>query len=490
MKPHRHNWSRILFQGLLFLFVQGCATRSFDESAPSPNPVNKDQDFIPLNVTPVWPYDTQPVSPVVVAEFQQKVQHIIVYFEGDWSFDSLFGSFPGAEGVRYAPLESLLQRDKRGTLITQVSPPLFDGRPDPAFAQANLARLVKPYDLAQFPLAQARIGPQVQGFYAQQLAIDGGKNDRFIAWSDNGGLTMGAYDARDFPVGRLASEFVLFDHFFSATFGGGFLNRQFLIAEQVPSFPQAPVRLISTPPDNQGLTVSDRPLTPDGYVVGLAYSVNHPIPTWVPNTLNLVPDQTYPTIGDLLSAQGVTWAWYTGGWNDALLGKPSERYTWGRSPFQYFQAYADNTEGKKNHLRDEADFFEALKKSTLPSVSFVDPLPSGGSDLVAFTESQKKLQDFVSALEKSSVWSSCVLIVTSADNGGHWDHVSPPVVDRWGPGPRVPTLLISPFAKRGWVEHRPYDATAILKLIETRWDLPSLGPRDASENDLLYAFEF
>ena len=82
-----------------------------------------------------------------------------------------------------------------------------------------------------------------------------------------------------------------------------------------------------------------------------------------------------------------------------------------------------------------------------------------------------------------------MIIVTYGNNGGMWDHVAPPVIDRWGPGIRVPTIIISPFAKRHFIDHTTYDTTSILKLIETRWQLLPLGPRDAQAADLTNALD-
>jgi acid phosphatase len=75
------------------------------------------------------------------------------------------------------------------------------------------------------------------------------------------------------------------------------------------------------------------------------------------------------------------------------------------------------------------------------------------------------------------------VIVTYDENGGFWDHVAPPKADRWGPGVRVPALIVSPFAKRGFVDHTPYDTTSIMRFIAKRFDLPALpgiAARDAA----------
>ena len=92
------------------------------------------------------------------------------------------------------------------------------------------------------------------------------------------------------------------------------------------------------------------------------------------------------------------------------------------------------------------------------------------------------------AVRRSPDWRDTAVIVTYDENGGFWDHVSPPVVDRWGPGTRVPTLVISPLARRHHVDHNRYDTTSILATIEHRWGLPPLTVRDATATDLRRAF--
>ena len=94
------------------------------------------------------------------------------------------------------------------------------------------------------------------------------------------------------------------------------------------------------------------------------------------------------------------------------------------------------------------------------------------------------LAAILKAIQQSPVWKSSVVIVTFDENGGFWDHVPPPVVDRWGPGIRVPTLIISPFARKGYIDHTSYDTTSILRLIEMRFGLKPLGTRDEQAHDL------
>ena len=95
----------------------------------------------------------------------------------------------------------------------------------------------------------------------------------------------------------------------------------------------------------------------------------------------------------------------------------------------------------------------------------------------------------IGRIQASPLWKNSVIIVTYDENGGTWDHVAPPKVDKWGPGTRIPTIVVSPFAKRGFVDHTEYDTTSILKLIETRFQLVPLTSRDAAARDMTNALE-
>ncbi len=134
----------------------------------------------------------------------------------------------------------------------------------------------------------------------------------------------------------------------------------------------------------------------------------------------------------------------------------------------------------------------ALGNDSLPAVSFVKPLGAnnehpGYADLV---QGQEYVKHLVEAVQGSKYWQDTAIIITYDENGGRWDHVAPPVIDRWGPGTRVPTIIISPYAKKGFIDHTLYDTTSILKFIESRWGLKPLGTRDANANNLTNAFDF
>src|SRR5213075_2531306 len=125
-------------------------------------------------------------------------------------------------------------------------------------------------------------------------------------------------------------------------------------AARTPVFPGAPATLVAHL-GADGSLITDGAVTPDGYAVNTLFTVNQPHPATVP-TANLVPNQTFSTIGDRLTDKHVSWAWYSGGWNDALAGHPDPLFQFHHHPFAYFANFADGTAGKAEHLKDEANF--------------------------------------------------------------------------------------------------------------------------------------
>ncbi len=421
----------------------------------------------------------------------EKIGHVIVIYQENWSFDSLYGKFPGANGLDQAQ-EALPQVDKAGKPYPTLPPPL-DTTKKPVAADPRFSATLPngPFDASLYIPADLKSGDLVHRFYQEKLQIDNGKMDQFVAWSDAAGLVMSYYDATNLPEGKLAQQYTLADNFFHGAFGGSFLNHFFLVCACAPVWFDAPADMVAQLDDN-GKLVKDGVVTPDGFAVNTAYTINQPHPASVTDPAKLVPLQTMPTIGDRLSEKGVAWAWYSGGWNDALAGKPDPLFQFHHQPFAYFANYADGKPAKSEHLKDITDFQTALKNNSLPAVSFVKPLGEenehpGYADLL---RGQQYVADLVAQVQASPYWKDAAIIITYDENGGRWDHVAPPKIDIWGPGTRVPTIIISPFAKKGYVDHTQYDTTSILKFIETRWNLAPLGTRDEKANNLLNAFDF
>lgn len=438
-----------------------------------------------------------------------RIGHIVVIFTENRSFDNVFGLFPGAEGLA-SPGAAVVQTDHDGEPLPSLPPVLLkkalDRRFPPSLPNA-------PFAIERYVPINERTGDLVHDFFQQQEQINGGKMDRFAAVSDAGGLAMGYYDGRKLKQWALAQEFTLADHFFHAAFGGSFLNHFFLICACVPVFPDAPPEIVAQLDAKTGLLAKapDSPrsallgppkwakygrVTPDGYAVSALQPANM-IAARDPGTPEQrLPPQAAPTIGDRLSEKGVSWAWYAAGWRKVVERRapPSaapDYFQVHHQPFVYFDAYAPGRAAREEHLKDAEDFFRAAERGALPAVSFYKPIGRdnqhpGYADLLT---GDAHLAEVVAKLRASPNWRDMLVIVAADENGGFFDHVPPPKGDRFGPGARVPALVISPFARRGYVDRTVYDTTSILRTIETRFGLAPLSVRDAAAADLRNALE-
>jgi len=451
------------------------------------------------------------------------IENIVVIYAENRSFDALYGSFPGANGLKDAPLASTIQVDRDGAPLKEL-PPIWRGLTaagvTPPVTEAQTAHLPnQPFaiddpDGFHQPLS-VTTRDLWHRFYQNQMQIDGGKNDRFAAWSDSGSLTMGHYDGSKLPMWSIAKQYVLADNFFMGTFGGSFLNHIWLICACVTKYPhadQSPARgqIMTVADDGVSLKIADNNpksaldgppkflkdgnLTPDFYAVNTMQppyqpSENKPAEGGDqaladPERPTTLPPQTEPTIGDLLTAKGVSWAWYGGAWQAALAGKngkPTPNFHYHHQPFNYFASMAPGTAERAKHLKDGglagAGFLAAIDAGALEQVVFYKPQGSldehaGDTDVLS---GDQHIADLIAHLQKGPQWSHMVVIVTYDENGGFWDHVAPPKGDRWGPGTRIPAIVVSPFAKKGFVDHTPYDTTSILRLITRRFGLPVLA---------------
>ncbi|MFL5343741.1 MAG: alkaline phosphatase family protein [Hyalangium sp.] len=421
---------------------------------------------------------------------KKKINHVVVIFEENRSFDNMYGEFPGANGQSNA-VNAPKQIDASGQPYAVLPQPM-DTTPNPDVLDPRFPADLPnaPFNIDQYVPANQPTGDLVHRWYQEQQQIDGGKMDKFALVSDAKGLTMGYYHTEGLPMAEEAKKYTLADNFFHSAFGGSFLNHIWLIAAATPVFPSAPAAMVAQL-DANGNLVKDGAVTPDGYVVNTAFTVNVPHPSTAPVD-QLVPNQTLPTIGDRLTTAGQSWAWYSGGWNDAIAGHPDPKFQFHHQPFAYFQNYADNTLGRTEHLKDEQDFLNAAYGGELPAVSFVKPIGElnehpGYANVIA---GEQHVIDLINAVRSGPQWQDTAIIITYDENGGLWDHVAPPTTDKWGPGSRIPAIIISPYARKGFVDHTSYDTTSILAFIEHRWDLEPLSTRDASVNDLTAAFDF
>jgi phospholipase C len=415
---------------------------------------------------------------------ENKIKHVVVIYLENHSLDNLYGSFPGANGLSQADEKNIVQVDSTGAPYA-----FLPAIPGTSAFPTNLANTF--FNIDQYVPNDQETPDVLHRYYQEQFQIDGGKMDKYALYNTSAGLSQGYYKTSLLPLLDMAQRYTLCDNFFHSAFGGSFLNHMWLIASASPVFPNAPASIVAQF-DSTGKLITDGQVTPDGFVVNTSYTVNTPHPATASPTV-LVPNQTFPTIGDRLNDKKISWAWYSGGWDSAIAGTPDPTFQFHHQPFAYFANYADGTQAKKDHLKDETEFIAAAKNGTLPSVSFVKPLginnehPGYSDVLNGESHAVELINDILNGPDGKDV----VIIVTYDENGGFWDHVAPPVIDKkWGPGTRVPGLIISPFAKKGYVDHTQYETVSILSFIEKRWGLKPLSSRDDKANPFENAFDF
>jgi acid phosphatase len=516
-----------------------------------------------------------------------KVQHLVIIYEENHSFDNLYGDWEGVNGRADAPLSRSMQVNQAGAPfnclqqndVNLTSPPLPGNCQDATTGTPFSSHFVNaPFSIEELIPADARTCPQpgafaangflpnpnnlpggctrdiVHRFYQEQYQLNGGLQNRYTTGSDAVGLTQGYYETRALPIykylhARNHPEYAILDNFFQGAFGGSFLNHQWLIAASAPTYPNAPATLHSIV-DSNGMptsyllyaatgTVRDAALTQacPSLVPGLAcgdYAVNTIQPPYQPTSSNptKLPPQHGMTIGDELSTAGLSWAWYAGGWSNAngdVNGPgwtngdgsacadpnsmpnpsfpycPNKVFQFHHHPFNYFAAFDPSTpnglSNRRAHLRDEAEFIAKVQSSSsdcaLNQVSFIKPIGLENEHPGYTSESRGSdhLVDLLQAIDSSACAKDTMVIVTYDEFGGQWDHVSPPGAavpgpsDQWGPGTRIPALVLAHNLKgRFVVDHTQYDTTSILATIERRFGLGPLGTRDAAVNDLANVF--
>jgi phospholipase C len=175
----------------------------------------------------------------------------------------------------------------------------------------------------------------------------------------------------------------------------------------------------------------------------------------------------YPMILDLLDAAGVTWKVYNIGWDSVPYGNTD-------NVFVFWKNFANDNRTRGS----QGQYYQDLKAGTLPQVSFMIPSYARGWDEHPPADVSVGMgiqQDLITALQQSSAWASSAYILTYDEAGGYFDHVAPPQLDAYGLGIRVPTWVVSPWAKPGHLEGTLYEHSSILKFIETVFGLPTLA---------------
>ena len=473
-----------------------------------------------------------PAAPDLGA-LRDKVEHIIVIYQENRSFDHYFGAYQPPGGGQVAnlldgegnvdPRFTGMQKNAAGTTYPYLPVPYNL----PGFAGAQLPN--RPFHLAPYiPAGDNVLWDPSHHFFRMFAQINGGKMDRFVALALTGkheffdkapssdaapmmmaestpsGAVLGYYTREDLPgYHHLADEYVLFDNFFQAMSGGSTGNALYLAAARSTVSSKAPPAKIGSldPP------VFDRPYDKYGIMINDVAPVNGPTETFM-GSLDLSPppeEQTYPNIGDRLNAASLSWAWYNEAWNavkpwamknaygagdGSVVVDTPEHYLPHHNPFQYYPSWFSNVEA--GHIRDATDFFEDMKSGKLPNVSFIKA--TGARDEHPANSAPRWGEDWVMSLLKaiggSALWSKTAIVVAYDEGGGFWDHVAPPTPDPYGCGTRIPGMLIGPWARRSYIDHKIADTTSILALIEARFGLKPMQTRDANAYNLLDGFDF
>ena len=191
---------------------------------------------------------------------------------------------------------------------------------------------------------------------------------------------------------------------------------------------------------------------------------------------------TFATLAELLQHSKHTWKYYDEKKN------PKAHSLW--NPMPGFKAIANSPE-LMSHLVSLSEFYADAKADRLPEVCWIVPTAADSEHPPADSaRGMWHVTDLVNAVMQSPAWKDTVIIVTWDDYGGFYDHVPPPQVDKYGYGPRVPALVISPWARPGFICHVRYDFTSPLKLIEDHFGLEPLAERDRAADNMLGCFDF
>jgi len=202
-----------------------------------------------------------------------------------------------------------------------------------------------------------------------------------------------------------------------------------------------------------------------------------------------------PTIFDRLQERGISWKFYVQNYDPGLTyrtvpnppGNRASQLVW--VPLLNMARFIDDPE-LSSHIVDLNEYFKDAQNGTLPAVAFIAPSGASEHPPGSLRSGQRLVRALISELMRTDAWYSSAFMWTYDDWGGWYDHVSPPRVDKYGYGFRVPALLVSPYARRGYIDHTTLDFTSILKFIEENWSLEPLAERDAKASSIFNAFDF
>jgi len=452
------------------------------------------------------------------------IQHLVIVFQENISFDHYFGTYPYATNPRGEPQ---FQARRNTPTVNGLTPALLNSNPN--LNPANGAGATNPFRLDR---SQAVTSDQDHDYLAEQQAFDMGAMDLFPKFvgtpgpppagggiTSTTGLNLGYFDGNTVTaIWNYAQHFAMSDNSFSTTFG--------------PSTPGA-LNLISGQTNGVVATLNGTGDEVDGGAGSLTVVGDpDPIGDVCSNPSRNQVQMGSKNIGDLLNAAGVTWGSFMGGFNLSIVNPNSttgcarsstgvsgttKDYIPHHAWFQYYASTANPNHtppassaeighnGPANHEYDLQDLFTAIKRGNLPAVSFVkaQAFQDGHAGYSNPLDEQTFLVKLTNLLQQSNVWESTAVVIMYDDSDGWYDHQIGPIVNqstgpadaltgpgacgsgalalpgvnpanthalgRCGHGPRQPLLVISPWARENFVDHTVTDQTSILRFIEDNW---------------------
>jgi phospholipase C len=376
-----------------------------------------------------------------------KIRHVVIVMQENRSFDSYFGTYPGADGIPGLA-------DNPGTLPCAPDPERH--RCDRPFHDAKNRNSGGPHS-HETALADAA-GGRMDGFVAQ---AELGRTSYCKAHVDDPRCSlapkkpdvMGYHDWREIPnYWDYASHFVLQDRMFESDSSWSLPEHLYLVSGWSAKCTTA----------GEPMSCRSAVETPDA-------PPNSPYnPTGEP------PDYAWTDLTWLLHRYGVSWRYYIGKGtqpdcaDDQMFCAPVPQNAWTPgiwNPLRWFDTVRQDHELR--YITPLRNFFRALRKNTLPSVSWIVPANRVSDHPPALVSNgQAYVTGLVNSIMRSRAWRSTAIFLCWDDWGGFYDHVKPPTIDDQGYGLRVPGLVISPYARRGYIDHQTLSQDAYLKFIE------------------------
>ncbi|HEX5416044.1 MAG TPA: alkaline phosphatase family protein [Chloroflexota bacterium] len=382
-----------------------------------------------------------------------KIHHFVFILQENRSFDSYFGTYPGADGL---PADVCLPNPDGGPCVA----PHHDAKTmdfDPPHLAADAQTEMNGGTMSGFMVAA------VAKAKAAKYPVCG-TADKPCKVGQDPRDTMAWQDARDVPnYWNYAHLYVLQDHMFSSIAANTLPNRVYMLTGQ----------------DGQSTGKNAQPL-PAGVTQATEYRI--------------------PAITDVLTAHDVTWRYYVADGNriDASGQVVTNAVDLAQGPLHISLLNPlpaligiRSDAAQRSRVVTTARFYQDARDGTLPEVSWVVPSMALSEHPPYDTRvGMAYVTGLVNAVMAGPDWDSTAIFISYDEWGGFYDHVAPPHLDKKGFGPRVPGLVISPYARQGYVDHAVYTTASWLKLVEERFDLPTLTSRDANAHDMRADFDF